>query len=153
MQQVRNQVIQQMHNEYQCGQQSEGSLLQQNEHQNIEEYQHQGSQITAQQQSVNQQDNIDRYGYALVMDNVDKNVRPSNQQIDRTTKSYHFTHSYAVQNRIDISQLSDKPSGAALSADVTLPNTQDVKILKEEFEILISRYNVLWLYYEVLISM
>ena len=39
-----------------------------------------------------------RFGFVLVMDNIDKNVRPSYQRENKGTKSYCFTHSYAVLN-------------------------------------------------------
>ena len=48
-------------------------------------------------------------GYVVVVDNVDKNFRPSHQREDRQTKSLHITHSYVVKNRVDISMLSDEP--------------------------------------------
>jgi len=112
------------------------------QHSQLEQIEQQLHEIEAQ----HSQNQTDRYGYALVMDNVDKNVRPSYQRNNKGTKSYHFTHSYAVKNRIDISKLSDDPPGAVLSPDTILPNAQDVKTLKEEFEILVSRYVYLYMF-------
>ena len=112
------------------------------QHSQLEQIEQQLHDIEAQ----HSQNQTDRYGYALVMDNVDKNVRPSYQRNNKGTKSYHFTHSYAVKNRIDISKLSDDPPGAVLSPDTILPNAQDVKTLKEEFEILVSRYVYLYMF-------
>lgn len=43
---------------------------------------------------------ITRYGFVLVMDNVDKNIRPNFQHENKGTRSYHFTHSYAVQTEL-----------------------------------------------------
>ena len=39
----------------------------------------------------------DNFGYVLVIDNIDMNIRRSFQRC-RTTKSYHFCHGFAVQN-------------------------------------------------------
>ena len=40
----------------------------------------------------------DSYGYVLVIDNIDMNVRCSFQRIDQSTESLHFCHAYAVLN-------------------------------------------------------
>ena len=56
----------------------------------------------------------EHFGYVLVMDNIDMNVRRSFQRHDRTTKSYHFCHLYALQNRINTSTLSDGPPSGTL---------------------------------------
>lgn len=78
-------------------------------------------------------------GFVFVMDNVDKNVRPNFQRQNQGTRSYHFTHTYALQSRVDISGLSDDAPGTELSSEKFLPNEEDLKFLKEEFKIFISR--------------
>ena len=85
-------------------------------------------------------------GYCIPCDNLDQNVRPSYQRQDRTTNSLHYFHSYAVKNRIDISNYSDDhPKSLDISPDKILPTQADLKDLLGDFEILIERYNhVYW---------
>ena len=76
------------------------------------------------------------YGYVMVGDNIDKNVQPAFQRLDRTTQSLHYFHSYAVLNRIDT-------SGSAflhwhLSKKI-LPTQVDIEKLLSEFENLGAR--------------
>jgi len=79
--------------------------------------------------------------YVIVGDNIDKNVRPAFQRLDRSTQSLHYFHSYAVLNRIDISGLSDnRPSSIDISPDKILPNHVDIEKLLSEFEVLVARY-------------
>ncbi len=42
-------------------------------------------------------------GFKIVGDNIDKNVRPSYQRLDRQTQSLCYFHSYAVRNNLDLS--------------------------------------------------
>jgi len=77
-------------------------------------------------------------GFIIVGDNIDKNVRPSFQRVDRT-ESWHCFHSYAVCNRIDVSKLKDGvPSGEVSSASV-LPNMTDLQGILKDFQVLVSR--------------
>ena len=46
-------------------------------------------------------------GFKLVGDNIDKNIRPSEQRIDRQTRSLHYFHSFAVRDRVNFSNTSD----------------------------------------------
>lgn len=48
-------------------------------------------------------------GFKLVMDNIDMNISPSFQRVDKTKKSLHYVHTYAVKDRVDLSIVSDKP--------------------------------------------
>ena len=69
------------------------------------------------------------------------NLRPSYQRQDRTTKSLHYFHSYALRNRVDISGMSDKgPSSIDISPNNILPSPSDMEILAKEYEIFISRF-------------
>ncbi|XP_065912205.1 uncharacterized protein [Dysidea avara] len=79
------------------------------------------------------------YGFAIVGDNIDKNVRPSFQREDSKTKSLHYFHSYAVKNRVDISSLSDTPSSNMISPDKILPSAMDFQALIKDFQVLVSR--------------
>ena len=46
--------------------------------------------------------------YKFIIDNVDKNTKPSFQRDELKRKSHHCVHWYSVQARIDTSLLSDK---------------------------------------------
>ena len=81
----------------------------------------------------------DNFGYVLVIDNLDMNVRRSYQRVNRTTESFHFCHAYAVLNRINTSVLSDAPSSGELSVDFVLPNEDDLKIITDDITVLASR--------------
>lgn len=78
-------------------------------------------------------------GYVLVVDNINLNVRRSNQRIGRTTNSYHFCHKYALQNHVDSTRLADGPPSGALSPDVVLPNKEDLEKILSDFAVLVSR--------------
>lgn len=79
-------------------------------------------------------------GFAIVGDNIDKNIRPSFQREDRKTQSLHYFHSYAFKNRIDISSLSDTPAVTEISPESILPSRSDFQKLLNDFEVLVSRY-------------
>ena len=81
----------------------------------------------------------ENYGYVLVIDNLDMNVRRSFQRIDRTTQSMHICHVYAALNRIDTSGLEDGYASRVLSPAVVLPNAQDLQNLISDFKVFISR--------------
>ena len=82
-------------------------------------------------------------GYVIVGDNIDKNVRPSFQRHDHTTQSLHYFHSYAVLDRINVTDLlDDLPSSIDISPEKILPSADDVEKLFGEFEILVARYAV-----------
>jgi len=68
------------------------------------------------------QDTTCNSGFALVIDNIDMNVRRSDQRVDRTTSSYHFCHAYAVLNRVNSTLLEDS---GVLSLDLMLPAQSD----------------------------
>ena len=82
-------------------------------------------------------------GFVLVIDNIDMNVRRSDQRVDRTTSSYHFCHGYALLNRVDSTLLEDNraPSGV-LSLDNMLPTQADLENILGEFQMFVSRYSV-----------
>ena len=86
-------------------------------------------------------------GYKIVIDNIDKNVRPSYQRVDRSTLSFHYVHAYAAMDRVDFSGLSDvRPTPMGVDLDKLLPLTIDVTEIENHFSVLISRlvsYNVL----------
>ena len=72
--------------------------------------------------------------YKFVIDNVDKNVKPSFERAEIKGKSYHHLHGYSVQDRIDTSLLSDSiPAHKQM-----LPSKSDIDTLKDELVILVS---------------
>ena len=50
------------------------------------------------------------YGFKLVGDNIDKNVRLRHQTLQCQTQSFHYFKSYAIKDRLDLSAMSDDPS-------------------------------------------
>lgn len=78
---------------------------------------------------------VNAIGYAIIGDNIDKNVRPLYQRQDQTTQSLHYFHSYAVKNRIDISEMSDKHlSSIDISPNKILPGQSDIDKMIGECE-------------------
>jgi hypothetical protein len=79
-------------------------------------------------------------GFKAVLDNVDEEISPSFQRLDKPKQSMHQVHAYAVKDRVDMSGMSDKPPPPRdHSAKDLLPSTEDMKSLKEELVILLSR--------------
>lgn len=79
-------------------------------------------------------------GFKVVGDNIDKNIRRSYQRIDRTTRSLHYFHMFAVKDRVDFSHLSNsRPTHVEVDIQVLLPSAKDFAAIKNDFEILISR--------------
>lgn len=80
-------------------------------------------------------------GFKIVGDNIDKNIRPSFQRINRQTVSLHYFHSCAVGDRVNLASLSDiAPCDVSLDPTSILPNTTDLDAVKKEFQVLVSRY-------------
>ena len=90
-------------------------------------------------------------GFVLVIDNIDLNVRRSEQRIDHTTLSYHFCHTFALLNRVNSTPLEDTPLSGVLSLDQVLPTQKDLDAILKEFQIFVSRYITLnnYFYYYV----
>ena len=82
-------------------------------------------------------------GYRLCGDNIDKTVRPRYMHSDKRNQSLHYFHSYAVQNRVNVSNLSDSPVNITLSpermATSILPSIEDDSKLKCNMAVLVSR--------------
>jgi len=80
-------------------------------------------------------------GYKIVIDNVDKNFRPSYQRVDHQTKSFHCVHMFASKDRIDFSSLSNsKPQQISVLPKDILPNSSELSDVKEHFKVLVSRF-------------
>ena len=74
-----------------------------------------------------------------MVDNVDKNFRPSFQHLDRATVPKHWIHAYAVKDRVDLSSYSDDLRTTPIDATTLLVNNSDVAQLENDCIVLISR--------------
>ena len=80
--------------------------------------------------------------YKLVGDNIDKDVRPHNMRIDHQTQSLHYFHTYGMADRVDFSNVSDKPKSVdvnAVNLQDLLPDENDDTQLLSDFAILALR--------------
>lgn len=80
--------------------------------------------------------------FKLVGDNIDKNIRPRDMHIDHQGRSLHYFHTYAVRDRVDLSDVSDVPMSPDLSAtNLTdlLPTAADHDQPVKNFAILMAR--------------
>ena len=78
--------------------------------------------------------------WCLVADNIDKNIRASFQRINYSTLSLHHVNTYAVKDRMNLSNLSDVPMAKQFDITSLLPSTDDSKAINSEFETLVSRF-------------
>ena len=91
-------------------------------------------------------------GYRICGDNIDKTVRTRYMRSEYRNSSMHYFHSYAVQNPIDFSHLSDTipsnnfPDPEDIASSV-LPSASDDKSLNANIAILVSRVLVTHLKY------
>ena len=85
------------------------------------------------------------YGFKLVGDNLDKDVKPRYVRVDQQTKSLHFFHYYAVRDRIDLSSFSNNPNPhldltvSDLPFETLLPSASDNQVISYNFGVLVSR--------------
>ena len=81
------------------------------------------------------------HGFKFVGDNVDKNVKPRNQTLDRQGRSLYYYHHFAVEDRIDFSSESEEPPSEAisLSMDDILPTEDDYTTILSNFAVLVCR--------------
>lgn len=108
-----------------------------------------GEQTAANQQSSTQhpldpsQGSSTWCGFKIFGDNIDKCVHCRHMQIWKQTQSLHYFHSYAVQDRVGCSNLSDDPKSSPATAkddiDTVLPTVEDDAILHHDFAILVAR--------------
>ena len=81
-------------------------------------------------------------GFKIVGDNIDKNFRRTFQRIDYQTRSFHFFHSFAVLDRVDLSGVSDLPKPGIIELTKVLPTQTEIQELKKTLTILVARYEV-----------
>ena len=78
--------------------------------------------------------------FKIVTDNVDMNYKRSYQRMDYQTISRHYINSYAVLDRVDLSQYSDIPPALGeIDCSILLPSSEDNEELQKIFSILVSR--------------
>jgi hypothetical protein len=75
-------------------------------------------------------------GYRMCGDNIDMTVRRRFMRSDMKNESLHYFHSYAVQNRVDVSAQSDTVDPKEVPKPETIANTiipcaSDDKMLRE----------------------
>lgn len=83
-----------------------------------------------------------KHGAKLVGDNVDKNLRPRHQTIEKQTQSLHYFNCFACLDRVDLSGLSDlAPIVDIKSIDikVVLPSSEDLDQLLSNFAVIATR--------------
>ncbi|KAL5506330.1 hypothetical protein EMCRGX_G007948 [Ephydatia muelleri] len=82
------------------------------------------------------------YGFRLVGDNVDKNVKPRDMRLNRQTTSLHYFHTYAVKDRICFSHLSTDPIEIvqdSINFEMFYPTVGDNTQLVSNLETLVAR--------------
>ena len=83
------------------------------------------------------------YGFKIVMDNLDMNIRPRYQTFERQTKSIHYVNSYALRDRVDLSQFQNVDHNPELDPEILynaiLPTDNDHQVLMANFAILAGR--------------
>ena len=82
--------------------------------------------------------------YKIVFDNVNKNITPRSQALDRQTVSHNYVHMYAIRDRISSFNLSRVRRVPPLLsrediAKAILPSPEDDITLKQNFSIMVSR--------------
>ena len=82
------------------------------------------------------------FGFRLVGDNLDKNVKPRDMRISHQTTSLHYFHAYALQDRISFQHLDTISTMVVpedLNFSVFLPSEEDNIKLQSNLEILVTR--------------
>ena len=80
--------------------------------------------------------------YKLVGDNIDKKVKPRDMRADHQSQSLHYFNMYAVQDRVDLSHLSNESritDPDEIDFSKFLPSAEDYKAIIDNFIVLISR--------------
>ena len=83
-----------------------------------------------------------KHGMKFVGDNIDKNVRPRHQTIEKQTRSLHYFNSYACLDRVDLSGLSDATPSInirSIGIETVLPTSEDVDQLLSNFAVIACR--------------
>ena len=70
-------------------------------------------------------------GFKIVRDNIDKNFKRFFQRMDFQTRSFHYFHSYAVLDRVDLSGYVDTPCSGEVDFTFILPTDDEISSLKQ----------------------
>ena len=82
------------------------------------------------------------HGFKIVGDNIDKNLRPRHQTIDKQTQSLHYFNCYASLDRVDLSSFSSDPPHVdltSLSIESVLPSGEDNEQILFNFAVIAGR--------------
>ena len=88
------------------------------------------------------QTNEEEFDHKHIIDNIDKNVKPSFERHEHKGQSLHYVHGYAVKCRVSRFGLSNKPPIAnnnTPDTNLMLPSISDVQALKDDSIILLTR--------------
>ncbi|KAL5509146.1 hypothetical protein EMCRGX_G004456 [Ephydatia muelleri] len=91
---------------------------------------------------IGNEGNEEWYGFRLVRDNVDKNVKPRDMRLNSQTTSLHYFHTYAVKDRICFSHLSTDPIEIvqdSINFEMFYPTVGDNTELVSNLETLVAR--------------
>eukprot|EP00731_Ephydatia_muelleri_P002182 Em0001g2182a len=91
---------------------------------------------------IGNEGNEEWYGFRLVGDNVDKNVKPRDMRLNSQTTSLHYFHTYAVKDRICFSHLSTDPIEIvqdSINFEMFYPIVGDNTQLVSNLETLVAR--------------
>ena len=96
------------------------------------------------QESTGQRDkkSSTKHGVKIVGDNIDKNVRPRHQTMEKQTQSLHYFNCFACLDRVDLSGLSDNAPTVdvkSIDMDAVLPSREDVDQLLSNFAVIATR--------------
>ena len=74
-------------------------------------------------------------GFKIGGDNIDKTVKPRHVRVDRQTSSFHYFHSYAVKDRVNLANQSDSVPDPPTAPDLLslLPNNDDTSEMTHFF--------------------
>ena len=86
---------------------------------------------------------VDWKGFKIVGDNLDKNYKPRHQTLTHQNQSMHFFQSFAVMDRVNLSEYSDIPPVQHISEQIIkstfIPSDDEQIILRSHFVVLIAR--------------
>ena len=85
---------------------------------------------------------VSEKGWKYIGDNLDLTVKVRDMRQDNPNESYHFFHTIAVQDRIDVNHLdSSKPQQLVSNLSVSdfLLSSSEYNCLREDFIVLVAR--------------
>ena len=82
--------------------------------------------------------------YKLIGDNIDKTIKPRDMRVDHQSQSLHYFNMYAVQDRVDLSHLSNESRIMIIDPDEIdfskfLPLAEDYEAITDNFVVLILK--------------